>query len=93
MDDEDQECFEGALELEHFLTERQAGKVAHLPMELTPHLSRVHRMAMLFHAATSGESKPFVEFTAQARGARISLFSAKSTPHAVTFMVESALFP
>lgn len=64
MPGEDQERFEDYLELEHFIAELQAGRVAHPPQELTPVQARIYRMATLFHAATPGVSEPNPEFAA-----------------------------
>lgn len=64
MSGEDQERFEDYLELEHFISELQAGHVAHPPQELTPTQARIYRMAMLFHAATPGVGEPDPEFAA-----------------------------
>ncbi|HEU5382036.1 MAG TPA: Rieske (2Fe-2S) protein [Ktedonobacteraceae bacterium] len=65
MPGEDQERFEDYLELERFISELQAGHVAHPPQELTPARARIYRMATLFHAATPGASEPHPDFAAQ----------------------------
>lgn len=65
MPGEDQERFEDYLELEQFISELQAGHVAHPPQELTPVQARVYRMATLFHAATPGVSEPDAAFAEQ----------------------------
>lgn len=65
MPGDDQERFEDYLELESFITELQAGHVAHPPQELTPTQARVYRMATLFHAATPGVGEPDPEFAAR----------------------------
>lgn len=64
MSGDDQERFEDYLELEHFIAELQAGRMAHPPQELTPTQARVYRMATLFHAATPGVAEPDPEFAA-----------------------------
>lgn len=64
MSGEDQERFGDYLELEHFISELQAGHVAHPPQELTPTQARIYRMALLFHAATPGVGEPDPEFAA-----------------------------
>src|SRR5207248_1174168 len=65
MAGEDQERFEDYLELEHFIEELQAGRVAHPPKELTPEQARLYRMTTLFHAASSEEATPRPEFVAE----------------------------
>ncbi|HET8846451.1 MAG TPA: ubiquinol-cytochrome c reductase iron-sulfur subunit [Ktedonobacteraceae bacterium] len=65
MPGEDQERFEDYLELEQFISELQAGHVAHPPQELTPTQACVYRMATLFHAATPGVSEPDASFAEQ----------------------------
>lgn len=67
MSGEDQERFEDYLELERFIAELQAGRVAYPPGELTPAQARIYRMAMLFHAATPGVAEPSAEFAARLR--------------------------
>jgi RNA polymerase sigma factor (sigma-70 family) len=51
--------------LERYIEELQAGRVAHVPAELTPDLARIYRMAMSFHAASTGAVAPRPEFIAQ----------------------------
>lgn len=65
MAGEDQERFEDYLDLEHFIEELQAGHVTHPLQELTPAQARIYRMAMQFHAASSGFGEPRPEFAAQ----------------------------
>ncbi len=60
--DKDQERFEDYLELEHFIEELQAGRVAHPPSELTPDKARIYRMAALFRSASPDEVTPRPEF-------------------------------
>ncbi|HZS77163.1 MAG TPA: Rieske 2Fe-2S domain-containing protein [Ktedonobacteraceae bacterium] len=64
MSGEDQERFEDYLELEHFIEELQAGRVAHPPEELTPEKARIYRMAALFRSASPEEATPRPEFVA-----------------------------
>lgn len=61
---EDQERFEDYLELEQYIEELQAGRVAHLPKDLTPDQARIYHMAALFHAASSEEATPRPQFMA-----------------------------
>jgi len=65
MSGEDQERFEDYLELEHYIEELQAGRVAHPPAELTPSQANIYRMAALFRSAApeAGEMRP--EFAAE----------------------------
>jgi Rieske Fe-S protein len=67
MSGEDQERFEDYLELERFIAELQAGRVAYPPGELTPAQARIYRMAMLFHAATPGVAEPDAGFAERLR--------------------------
>jgi Rieske Fe-S protein len=63
--DKDQERFEDYLELEYFIEELQAGRVAHPPSELTPDKARIYRMAALFRSASPDEVTPRPEFAAE----------------------------
>ncbi|GAC1565996.1 MAG: Rieske (2Fe-2S) protein [Ktedonobacteraceae bacterium] len=65
MAGEDQERFEDFLELERYIEDLQAGRVARVPDELTPEQARVYRMAALFHAASGEEAAPRPEFVAE----------------------------
>lgn len=65
MSGEEQERFEDYLELEHYISDLQAGRVAHPPQKLTPAQAQVYRMATLFHAATPGVSEPEAAFAEQ----------------------------
>jgi len=65
MAGEDQEHFEEYLAVERYIEALQAGHVAHVPVELTPELARIYRMAMLFHAASSEAAAPRPEFIAE----------------------------
>src|SRR5258708_6471835 len=65
MSGEDQEHFEDYLAVERYIEDLQAGRVAHVPAELTPELARIFRMAMFFHAVSSEASAPRPEFIAQ----------------------------
>ena len=62
MTGEDQEHFADYLELERYIEDLQAGRVAHLPPNLTPEQARVYRMAALFHSASPEASQPRPEF-------------------------------
>lgn len=61
---EDQERFEDYLELQQYIEELQAGKVAHPPRNLTPEQARIYAMAARFHAASSQDATPRPEFVA-----------------------------
>ena len=65
MAGEDQERFEDYLELEHFIEELQAGRVAHPPDTLTPSKASIYRMAALFRSASPEEAEPRPEFAAE----------------------------
>jgi len=62
---EDQERFEDYLELEHYIEELQAGRVAHPPESLTPEQARIYRMAALFRSAGPEGAEPRPEFAAE----------------------------
>ncbi len=64
MADEDQERFEDYLELERYIEELQAGRVAHPPADLTPERARIYRMAALFRSASPEAAEPRPEFVA-----------------------------
>src|SRR5205807_9063898 len=65
MSGEDQERFEDYLELEQYIEELQAGRVAHPPAELTPSQANIYRMAALFRSATPEAGEPRPEFAAE----------------------------
>jgi Rieske Fe-S protein len=67
MSGEDQERFEDYLELEHYIEELQAGRVAHPPEELTPGQASIYRMAALFRSSSPEASEPRPEFAAELR--------------------------
>ncbi|MEO7020263.1 MAG: Rieske 2Fe-2S domain-containing protein [Ktedonobacteraceae bacterium] len=64
MPGEDQERFEDYLDLEHFISELQAGRVAHPRQEMTLAQARIYQMATQFHAASPGVGEPRPEFAA-----------------------------
>ncbi len=64
MSGEDHERFEAYLELERYIAELQAGRVAHPPDELTPSQLRMYQMAALLRSASSEEATPRPEFVA-----------------------------
>ena len=64
---EEQERFEDYLELEQYITELQAGHIAHPPEEMTPEQARVYRMAALFRSASPEAAEPRPEFAAELR--------------------------
>src|SRR5947209_6432498 len=65
MSGEDQERFEDYLELEQYIEQLQAGRVAHPPAELTPGQASIYRMAALFRSATPEAGEPRPEFAAE----------------------------
>ncbi|MFL5666489.1 MAG: ubiquinol-cytochrome c reductase iron-sulfur subunit [Ktedonobacteraceae bacterium] len=65
MSGEDQERFEDYLELEQYIEDLQAGRVAHPPAELTPSQASIYRMAALFRSATPEAEEPRPEFAAE----------------------------
>ena len=67
MPGEDQEQFEDYQELEHYIEELQAGRVAHPPAELTPSQASIYRMAALFRSSSPEASEPRPEFAAELR--------------------------
>lgn len=62
MPDEDQERFEDYLELERYIEDLQAGRVAHPPKDLSPAQARIYRMAALFRSAQPEATVPRPEF-------------------------------
>ena len=65
MSGEDQERFEDYLELEQYIEDLQAGRVAHPPAELTPGQASIYRLAALFRSATPEAEEPRPEFAAE----------------------------
>jgi Rieske Fe-S protein len=65
MPGEDQERFEDYLELEQYIEQLQAGRVAHPPAELTPSQASIYRMAALFRSASPESSELRPEFAAE----------------------------
>jgi hypothetical protein len=65
MAGEDQQRLEDFLALERYIEALRAGRVAHVPAELTPDLARIYGMAMSFHAASTGAAAPRPEFIAE----------------------------
>jgi Rieske Fe-S protein len=65
MPGEDQERFEDYLELEQYIEQLQAGRVAHPPAELTPNQANIYRMAALFRSASPEANQPRPEFAAE----------------------------
>ena len=63
--DQDQERFEDYLELEQYIEQLQAGRVAHPPAELTPGRANIYRMAALFRSASPESGEPRPEFAAE----------------------------
>src|SRR5436309_2038437 len=67
MSGEDQERFEDDLELEHYIEELQAGRVAHPPAELTRSQASIYRMAALFRSSLPEANELRPEFAAELR--------------------------
>src|SRR5438270_3404369 len=67
MSGEDQERFEDYLELEHYIEELQAGRVAHPPAELKPSQASIYRMAALFRSSLPEANEPRPEYAAELR--------------------------
>jgi len=65
MSGEEQERFEGYLELERYIEELQAGHVAQPPAGLTPGQTSIYRMVALFRAASPEAAEPRPEFVAK----------------------------
>lgn len=65
MAEEDQERFEDYLALERYIEALRAGHAARAPADLKPELARIFRMALLFHAASSGDADPRPAFIAE----------------------------
>ncbi|HLX41511.1 MAG TPA: Rieske 2Fe-2S domain-containing protein [Ktedonobacteraceae bacterium] len=63
--DQDKERFEDYLELEQYIEQLQAGRVAHPPAELTPGQARIYRMAALFRSASPDAAEPRPEFASE----------------------------
>ncbi len=73
MPGEDQERFEDYLELERYIEELQAGRVAHPPHNLTPTQARVYRTAALFRSASPDAATPHPEFAEALRNRLLAL--------------------
>ncbi len=65
MSEEDQERLEDYLELERWLEELQAGRVAHPPGELTPTQARIYRLVALFRSTSPEAGTPDPAFAAE----------------------------
>jgi Rieske Fe-S protein len=64
MAGEDEERFEDYLELDHYIEELRAGRIAHPPRGLTPTLASIYWMVALFRAAPAEEDQPRRAFAA-----------------------------
>ena len=80
MPREEQECFGDYLDLEHFISELQAGHAAYPSEKLTPEQMRVYSMALLFHMATPGASEPGLEFAARLQALLEQEFQIETGP-------------
>ena len=81
MADEDQERFEDYIELERYIEELQAGKVAHPPTDLTPEQARIYQMAALFRSASPENAEPRSAF---ADSLKAQLLDAREQPSPVS---------
>src|SRR5947209_10583515 len=86
MAGEDQERLEDYLALERYIEALQAGRVAHIPAEVTPDLARIYCMALSLHATSSGAAAPRPEFLAELQAKLtqtegVSLHLGRRTPH------------
>src|SRR5947209_13836701 len=70
---DDQERFEDYLELERYIEELQAGRVAHPPRDLTPSQAKIYRMAALFRSASAEAAEPRPEFVEQLKARLLAL--------------------
>ncbi len=70
---DDQERFEDYLELERYIEELQAGRVAHPPRDLTPGQAKIYRMAALFRSVSAEAAEPRPEFVEQLRTRLLAL--------------------
>jgi Rieske Fe-S protein len=73
MSGEDQERFEDYLELERYIEELQAGRVAHPPHDLTPTQARIYRTAALFRSVSPDAASPRPEFAEALRNRLLAL--------------------
>ncbi len=80
---DDQERFEDYLELERYIEELQAGRVAHPPKDLTPSQAKIYRMAALFRSAAAESAEPRPEFAEQLK-ARLFALDEVSQGHEET---------
>jgi Rieske Fe-S protein len=81
MPEEDQERFEDYLELERYIADLQAGRLAHPPRDLTPEQARIYRMAALFRSISPENTTPRPEFVEQLRA---YLLAMETTPGRTT---------
>ncbi len=73
MASDDQERFEDYLELEQYIEDLQAGRVAHPPENLTPAQARIYRMAALFRSGLPEAATPRPEFVEELRNRLLAL--------------------
>lgn len=73
MSGEDQERFEDYLELEQYIADLQAGRVAHPPENLTPSQARIYRMAALFRSGSPDAATPRAEFVEELRARLLAM--------------------
>ena len=88
MAGEDQERFEDYLELERFIEELQAGRVAHPPERLTPSKASIYRMAALFRSASPEEAEPRPEFAAELQARLEQELQQPSKPQPFPFLMK-----
>ncbi len=81
MSEEDQERIEDYLELERWLEDLQAGRVAHPPGELTPTQARIYRMMALFRSASPETGRPDPAFAAELQTRLEQEFPQLRVPH------------
>jgi nitrite reductase/ring-hydroxylating ferredoxin subunit len=81
MAGEDQERFEDYLELEHYIEELQAGRVAHPPRDLTPGQASIYHVAALFRAASIAQSQPRPAFAAELQARLEQELRQPAQPH------------
>lgn len=64
MSGEERERFEDYLELETFIEALQAGRIAHLPQDVTPDQAGVYHIVILFHSIFPKALEPRPAFAA-----------------------------
>lgn len=77
MAGEDQERLEDYLEMERYISELQAGRVAHPPDQLTPGQTRIYQMVALLRAAHPDATTPRPEFVEALRDRLLAMESSQ----------------